>query len=256
MDCRSIAMMDSGVGGTSVLALATRMLPHENFVYFADQQFTPYGEKSPQMILDRVHHVVSMLMKENIKALVLACNTATAVAVEALRSTIDIPVIGMEPAVKPAQALCGDAPIVVLATRATLKLPKYEYLAQSATCQVIGVPCPKLVDLVESNADQHQLETCIEQACQKALPFGILPGAIVLGCTHFWFAKQAVSCVYPSAAIVDGNLGTVEQLRRILQNRDLHTDPTKQGSYVLMSSGSDAQKRVLDTMMQKATAQL
>ena len=125
---RPIGMFDSGVGGLSVLGEAVRQLPHEDFIYYGDNGHAPYGTKPPETVRKLAFDVIERLLAQNVKAVVIACNTATAEAAKELREHYSIPIIGMEPALKPAAEMEGDGLRLVLATPGTLSSEKYARL--------------------------------------------------------------------------------------------------------------------------------
>ena len=135
-----VGVFDSGVGGISALIAMKRLLPNETFIYYGDTRNAPYGTKDTDEVIRCVHDVVARLMKEKIKALVIACNTATGAAAATLRKELDIPVIGMEPALKPASELRKDGSILVLATPLTLHQDKFERLMEKYGEGAIRVP--------------------------------------------------------------------------------------------------------------------
>ena len=150
MDSRPVGFFDSGLGGVSVLGEAVRLLPCERFIYFGDTAHIPYGDKPPQQVLAYTHAAVDKLVALGCKAIVIACNTATSVAAGVLRQELSMPIIGMEPALKPAELLPGEGHVLVLATRVTLSLPKFHQLMRSYGQHAVPVPCPGLMELVEA----------------------------------------------------------------------------------------------------------
>ncbi len=147
---RPIGIFDSGVGGVSVLRDAMALLPHERFLFYGDNANAPYGLKSPEEIRACVRRVVDELLQRDVKALVIACNTATAAAAKELRETLALPVIGMEPALKPAHALLHGGQILVLATPATLHMEKFQRLMALYGEGAVPVEGRGLVECVES----------------------------------------------------------------------------------------------------------
>ena len=134
-----IGILDSGVGGISVLRTAVQLLPNENFIYYGDNKNAPYGPKSLEEIRSLSAHAIDHLLDQQVKALVIACNTITSAYASILREKVDLPVIGMEPAVKPASLARGDGKVLALATRATLSLEKFSRLMESYGEGVIPV---------------------------------------------------------------------------------------------------------------------
>ncbi len=215
-----IGVFDSGVGGISVLADLVHQLPDEEYIYFGDSGNAPYGVKSKEEIKELSFNVVDYLLNFKIKALVVACNTATSVAIEELRSNLDIPVIGMEPALKPAIELNRYGKIVVMATPVTLREKKFNDLIEKFkhTTNVVKMPCPGLVEIIEKKG---KYASEIEEYIKKVfLPYNLDEiGTIVLGCTHYVFIKNIIAdIVGENISIVDGNLGTARHVKHLLEN--------------------------------------
>jgi glutamate racemase len=190
-----IGVFDSGIGGLSILKALRAEMPHESFVYFADSAHNPYGEKPEAFVVERSLAITQQLIHEHrIKALVVACNTATAAAIHILRAEHPgLPIIGVEPALKPAVAISITKRIAVLATRGTLHSAKFQTLLASlhGQAEFICTPCDGLAELIERSADtQNAINSIAAHACfnwPKAT-FGIKNGEIdtlVLGCTHY-----------------------------------------------------------------------
>jgi glutamate racemase len=190
-----IGVFDSGIGGLSILKALRAELPHERFVYFADTAHNPYGEKSDAFVIDRSRAITQQLIAQHhIKALVVACNTATAAAIGTLRAEHPgLPIIGVEPALKPAVAISQTKRIAVLATRGTLQSTKFLALKASLADQAefICTPCDGLADLIE-RSQSTQDTTNLIAACAIFIKasgiFGTQMGEIdtlVLGCTHY-----------------------------------------------------------------------
>ena len=210
-----IAFLDSGIGGLTVLHEALQLMPNEQYIYFADSKNAPYGTKSPAAIRALVFQAVDFLAQFELKALVLACNTATSVAVKELRKAYDFPIIGMEPAVKPAVDANNNKKILVCATDRTLAANKLKTLIQNlnATDQVEQLSLQKLVLFAEefnfqSPAINDYLSTSFENIQWQEFD------SIVLGCTHFpYFKNQIQALVPPHIRIWDGNYGTAKHLQ-------------------------------------------
>ena len=220
MDNRPIGVFDSGYGGISVLAAAASMLPEERFIYLGDNLHAPYGAHTETEILALSRACVRYLIASNCKAIVIACNTATSVAAAALRQEIAMPIIAMEPALKPASKIAGDGQVLVLATKVTLKLDKFQRLMNSYGQDAVPIPAPKLVTAIETGLwkgpeVQAMLEEYIAPYLNKPVK------AVVLGCTHFVFLRQALHAYLPAIPLVDGNEGTARQLKKRLQEADL-----------------------------------
>ena len=258
MTDRPVGMLDSGLGGISVLAQALRDLPREDYVYFGDTAHIPYGDKEPEEVLRLTRLGVDRLLDAGCKAIVIACNTATSVAAEQLRRELTLPVIGIEPALKPASLLPGEGQILVLATQVTLRLPKFQALMERYGDHAVPVPCSGLMECVEAG----ELEGRRVHDLLKSLltPYLAEPvKAVVLGCTHYPFLRKAIAAFLPEGTpLIDGNAGTVRQLGRRLEAEDLQAPPDHQGGRVtFLSSSEDAATiRRMETMLQTALSRL
>jgi len=219
-----VGVFDSGVGGISVLRALTRLMPHESFVYYGDSANAPYGEKSRDQILRRSRDIVDMLLDEGCKAIVIACNTATSAAAAQLRQELSVPIIGMEPALKPAALMEGEGKVLVMATRVTLALPKFETLMERFGQDAVRVPCPGLMECVEAGElSGPKVEGLLSELLKPWLNTPVK--AVVLGCTHYPFLRPTIARFFPPQVhLVDGNLGTARQLRRRLEEGQLLSD--------------------------------
>ena len=191
-----IGVFDSGVGGISVLKHIHALLPHENLIYVADSANAPYGNKTPEFIQQRSLEIADFLINQGVKALVIACNTATAAAAEMLRAKYTLPIIGMEPAVKSAAAASHNGVIGVLATVGTLKSVQFAALLESygRNVEVITQACTGLVECIERGELQAQSTLkLIQQYCAPLLAEGA--DTIVLGCTHYPFVRPLIEQV-------------------------------------------------------------
>lgn len=211
-------MIDSGVGGISVLALAHQRLPEENFSFYADAAFAPYGDKTPQEIRERLHAILKEYSDQPVKAILLACNTATSAAASVLRQELEIPVIGMEPALKPA-VLNSEGQIVVMATALTIREEKFQkLLAQyGAGRDIVPLPCPGLMELVEKDPEGAETEAFLRKALA---PYEDTMSSLVLGCTHYVFLRPLLQRMYPQVHLFDGNDGVVRHLEEILREQE------------------------------------
>ena len=219
-----IVFFDSGIGGLSVLHEAVKRLPKESYLYFADTLNVPYGTRSKEQVLEAVTQNMDFLFNRyEIKAVVVACNTATSVAINELRTRYPVPVVGMEPAVKPALEHVRESRkrVLVTATPLTLKERKFEELVRriDAERQVDVLPLPELVAFAENGAfTGPDVERYLEQ---KLRAYDLDEyGAIVLGCTHFVFYRELLRGMLPGhIRLFDGNAGTVNRLCRVLAER-------------------------------------
>ena len=219
-----IGVFDSGIGGLSVLRALRAELPHENFLYFADTGQAPYGEREESFVALRSAEIAGQLFHEHaIKALVVACNTATAAAIDLLRSQHPgLPLIGVEPALKPAAGITRTGRIAVLATRATLASARFAALHDSlrAAAQFVLQPCDGLAAAIEADDAAHVAALC-EQYTRAAGSFGLQDGQIdtlVLGCTHYPLAAFEFTRLLGSQVrLVETGEAVARQTRRLLQ---------------------------------------
>ena len=236
-----IGVFDSGVGGLSILRALRTELPWEDFVYVADSGHAPYGERDAAHALARSRVIAAHLRAAyDIKALVMACNTATAAAIDALRQEQpDLPIVGVEPALKPALAQSRTGRIGVMATRSTLASAKFRALLASLAGQAEFVcqACDGLADAIEQEATEKIAAFCNSYANAMG-QFGAHPGEIdtlVLGCTHYPFAAESIRrLVGPSVHLVDNGEAVARQTRRLLQALANGATP---GQVVLLSTG-------------------
>jgi glutamate racemase len=239
-----VGVFDSGVGGLSVLAALRAELPRERFVYFADAAYAPYGERGDAYVIERSRDVTRYLVGEHgIKALVVACNTATTAAIHLLRAEHpSLPIVGLEPALKPAVATSRTGHISVIATRGTLASAKYAALrdsfARSAT--VRAVPCDGLVKAIE-DLDTAAIAALCERYMAEAGPFGDAPGqvdTVVLGCTHYPLVKNELQRhAPPTLRFIDTGAPVAQQTRRVLASLDKLAE-SGEGGLVLQGSGN------------------
>lgn len=242
---KPIGVFDSGVGGLSVLAALRAELPHERFVYFADTAFAPYGERGDAYVIERSRTVTQHLIAEHgIKALVVACNTATTAAIHLLRAEHPtLPIVGLEPALKPAVATSRTGHISVMATRGTLASAKYAALRDSfgGTATVRAVPCDGLVKAIEG-FDTEAIAALCARYMAEAGPFGDAPGqvdTVVLGCTHYPLVKNELQRhAPPTLRFIDTGAPVAQQTRRVLAAAGHLSDG--EGGLVLQSSGDQS----------------
>ena len=231
-----VGVFDSGVGGISVLRQLVHELPQENFCFFGDSAHAPYGEKSDEEVRRLCTTIVDRMVKRGAKAIVIACNTATSVAASDLRAHYDLPIIGVEPALKPACEAFPKGHILVMATPITLRLDKFQHLVDhfGSDAEVSCVPCPGLAARIEQgNLGASDL---YQQIAEFVGPFRGRVDAVVLGCTHYPFIRKQISEVLGDVVFFDGAAGTARQLRRVLEARGLMKQAGALGSVNLSSS--------------------
>ena len=239
-----IGFMDSGVGGIAVLRSAIEALPYEDFIFYGDIGNAPYGNgKSNELIAQLVIDAAEVLHKRGIKALVVACNTATSAAIEVLRDKYaDMPVLGMEPAVKPAVEALPGTKIGVMATPAALTMERFQRrLGQfGEVAELISLPCGGLSRLIETDGPQSPAVEEYLRDLFAPYPRGSLAG-IVIGCTHYLFIEGVVARL-TGAQLFDGTDGTVRHLARRLDECGIRSRGEGRGSVTLAATqGSEDQ---------------
>ena len=229
-----VGVFDSGAGGISVLRAMVAELPHEDFHYYGDSAHAPYGDQGEEKIRTLSSEITARMVDEGAKAIVIACNTATSAAAATLRDTYpDMPIIGIEPALKPA-ALAGGR-ILVLATEATVHLEKYNVLAAKyGADNLLTIACSGLVELVE--AGDLNDPAILDYLQDKLGSYRGSVDSVVLGCTHYPFLKPQIAEVLGDVAFFDGAEGTAQQLRRRLTESGLLADEQHTGSVTFSSS--------------------
>ena len=239
-----IGVFDSGIGGLSILKALRAELPHESFVYIADSGNAPYGEKGDAFVIDRSRTLTLSLLKDyGVKALVVACNTATAAAAKVLRDEFpDLPLVGVEPALKPAIKLSQTRKIGVIATRGTLESAKFAALKASLADQAdfIIQPCDGLASAIEAQ-DATKIIALLASYMPAIGQFGIENcnvDTLVLGCTHYPFISQLLRQYTGDAVhIIDTGEPVALHTKRILANLNQLTDETQTGRLQLLSTG-------------------
>ena len=213
-----IAFFDSGIGGLSVLHHAMKILPDQEFIFFADEDHVPYGTKPRELVMKYVDEAFKFLFCLDVQGIVVACNTATSVAVKEMRNRYDLPIIGMEPAIKRALDLYGDKRVLATATPITINGEKIHTLIDKLGKRDIVdlLALPKLVDFAERQ--EFNSEAVTEYLREQFQPYDFAKfSSLVLGCTHFNYFKDTMRKLLPNnVAFVDGNEGTLKELMRRL----------------------------------------
>lgn len=242
---RPIGFFDSGVGGISVLREAVKLLPNEDFIYYGDSKNAPYGTRSVEEVKELSFDAAEFLIKKNVKAIVVACNTATSAAIIELRNTYDyMPVIGIEPALKPAVKYKDNGKILIMATEMTLAEKKFSKLMHKygEQAKIESLPCPKLVEFIEKGVTEgEELKKYLKAKLCPHIEEGV--GAIVLGCTHYPFAKQEIKNIAKGIPVIDGSIGTAKQLRKELSKLKCLKEGVLKGNVSLFNS-SDSEEMI------------
>lgn len=233
-----IGVFDSGLGGLSVLGELWKLMPNEKYIYIGDSKNAPYGTKSECEIKKYTEENITKLINMGVKAVVIACNTATSVAANELREIFSIPIIGIEPAIKPAAENHKGGNIIVMATPMTLKKEKFKNLMNSYNdiSNIVPLPCPNLVEIIEKGItsgkeiDEYLNKLFIPYKKEKI-------SAIVLGCTHYPFIKDSIKSLFSyDIDIIDGAKGTARETKRRLEEEGLLNTVKENGKIEFLSS--------------------
>ena len=240
---RPIGVFDSGVGGISVLRELVALMPNENFIFYGDSKNAPYGTKTLEEVRKLTLADAEYLRSRNVKALVVACNTATSAAIHILRERYqkEIPVIGIEPALKPAVSVKENSRVLVMATPMTLRETKFHNLMQKFQDQaeIISLPCPGLVEFVErgelsGEALEHFLKNLFAPYQERKVD------AVVLGCTHYPLVRKTIQKVLgQGVAVFDGGAGTARETLHKLKEYSLVSDAVTPGTVQFYNSAED-----------------
>ena len=249
-----IGVFDSGVGGLSVLKCIREKLPNEDLLYIADSSYAPYGNKERSYIEDRSVLLTRFLLGQKAKAIVVACNTATAVAISTLRSMFSLPIIGMEPGVKPAVSVTKTGTIGIMATRETLKSAKFNTLI-SQFCNNVKITtqdCPGLVEQIEKTDFSGKItQELVEKYVLSLLEKGA--DTIVLGCTHFLFIAPLIEKIIgKNVVVIDTGAAVAREVSRRLQDAGLLTNSNNNGSERFWISGDkEDTKKIINHLWHK-----
>jgi glutamate racemase len=254
-----VGIFDSGLGGLSVLRAVRAQLPGEALIYVADSRYAPYGERDDDFIADRTLAIGEWLVKEGAKALVVACNTATAQSIALVRETLSIPLIGVEPGIKPAALQSKTRVAGVLATQVTLRSARFQALLEryAADCRFLCQPGHGLVQAVERcDVDSAELRALLRSYLQPMLDAGA--DTLVLGCTHYPFFDAAIrDLVGDRLMLIDTSVAIARQLERVLDQHGLRAAPESAHAVLprFYSTGDGThQQQLAATLLQIDTA--
>ncbi|MDR0786956.1 MAG: glutamate racemase [Gemmatimonadota bacterium] len=242
-DPRPIGVFDSGLGGLSVAREIRSRLPDESIIYIADSAYVPYGGRPLEEIRERSIVVTGELVKRGAKMIIVACNTASGAAIEQLRARFSLPIVGLEPAVKPAAVSTRAGCIAVLATPATLQTDRFHRLVDQhgEDVRIVKIPCPGYVELVESGKmdDERALEI-VREPLMPAIQAGV--DRVVLGCTHYPFLRELIRQVLGDGVeILDSGAAVARQVERVLVQHELAAgdpaDRSEPGSFTMLTTG-------------------
>lgn len=242
---KPIAVFDSGVGGISVLRELRKILPQEDYIYYGDSKNAPYGMKDKETVKKLTIEAAEYLFAQGAKGLVVACNTATSAAVRDLREMYpDIPIVGIEPAVKPAATRKPNCRVLVMATPMTIREEKFQKLMAryAEMAEIIPLPCPGLMDFVErGDLQSEEFRRYLEELLfvHRIHPVD----SVVLGCTHYPFAKDLIQEILgPDVEVYDGGEGTAREMKRRLMEADLLNTREEEGMVDFQNSLCDENK--------------
>ncbi|MDE6888826.1 MAG: glutamate racemase [Eubacterium sp.] len=249
-----IGVFDSGMGGISVLKELYQIMPQEDYIYFGDSKNAPYGTRPVEEIRSLTIANVQFLLSQGAKGIVVACNTATAAAVRILREMYPkLPLVGIEPAIKPAALQPGHPVILVMATPMTIQGDKYKKLMMNyeLKADIIGLPCPGLMEFVETgNTDGADLKVFLEKLLA---PYLREIDSIVLGCTHYPFVRRLIQEIAGERVrIFDGGNGTAREMRRRLDAAGLLSAREENGTVTFENSlATEEEIELSRTLFQK-----
>lgn len=233
MDNHPIGIFDSGVGGLSVLREIETLLPQESFIYLADQQYAPYGSKTPEELQRRVSAIAGFLVKKGAKMIVIACNTATVYTVASLRTEFSLPIIGVVPVIKTLGEVTRSKKVAVLSTPAT---SKSDYLMDlinkyGSGCEVFNIGGTGLEEKVEiGEIDGLEIETRLQELLNPLIAVGV--DAVALGCTHYPFLKEKIKKIAgKNILVLDSGQAVARQVKRILANNQQLSTRGKTNQY-------------------------
>lgn len=249
-----IGVFDSGVGGISVLKELHFLMPNENYIYMGDTKNAPYGSKSNSEVYELSSQCVSELIEMGVKAVVIACNTATSIAANDLRKKYSIPIIGIEPAVKPAAISHPGGNILVMATPVTLRNEKYLNLMKTYEheANIIPLPCPGLVEIIEKGKGHDgELKDYLDKLFEPYREREI--SVIVLGCTHYPHIKKHIKNAFCSSVkVIDGGMGTARETRRQLIEHEILNSPENKGEIQFISTlKSEKELKIMKDFFEK-----
>jgi glutamate racemase len=235
----SIGFFDSGVGGLSVLRETIKLMPNENYIYFGDSKNAPYGVKTVEEVKKLSFNAIEFLRKKGVKAIVVACNTATSAAIEELREYYkDMPIIGIEPALKPAVELYRQGSVVIMATPMTLAEKKFNALQEKfkKKAEICPLPCDGLVELIEGGIIEGEVvEAYLRKKFKEVKTQDI--AAIVLGCTHYPFVRATITKILgEEVPVIDGSDGTSRHLKKVLEDEGILSSRLEKGTVVVYNS--------------------
>ena len=254
-----IGVFDSGIGGVSILSEIRQLLPHEDIIYLADSAYCPYGTKGVEVIRERTLKITDFLRANEAKAVVVACNTACSAGLDQVRITHPaIPIVGVEPAVKPAHAITRNGKIGILSTNLTLQGQKFSLLVEKFGngVEIMTQPAPGLADLVDQGKkDEPETHEILNRFLEPLLERDI--DTLVLGCTHYPFLKDAITKICgPSVVLLDTGLAVARQTERVLRYRGILNSDNNGTVNFYTTGNAENVKHVLETVWNEEVKQI
>lgn len=250
-----IGIFDSGVGGISVLKEIRLLLPGEDILYYADSAHCPYGAQPPEDIRRRTTTITRFLIDAGAKLIVVACNTASIAGLDYLRQAFQIPIVGMEPAIKPAAKSTRNGKVGVLATGVTLNGDRFNSLVTrfAGDIEIINVPCPGLVEQVENGLlDAPETAALLRRFMQPLITEGV--DTVVLGCTHYPFLRPLVETIMGTGVtVIDTGGAVAKRVYQVLQGEDLlspNHPPGETNATIYTSGDADLLNQVIRHLWQ------
>ena len=230
-----IGVFDSGIGGLTTLKEIRKLLPNENYIYYADTENNPYGEKSDEELFEIVSNIVDKLLLEKVKIIVIACNTATTRCIKKLREKYIINFIGTEPAIKVA---CDNnfKNTIVMATPGTISSERTHMLVElnkKDNQNIILLPCEGLASAIESK-NKNKINELLHKLLDQYKNDNI--DSIVLGCTHYPHIKKEIKSFFPNCKLIDGNKGVAKRVKFILEKNNLLNNSTNKGTLKIIQT--------------------
>lgn len=246
-----IGVFDSGVGGLSVMLKIRNILPSEDIIYFADSAYCPYGTRPPEIIHHRTMALSEFMVSKGVKIIVVACNTASSAGLNELRQQYTIPIVGMEPALKPAAELTKNKKVGILATGVTLAGERYSSLVKRYAngIKVVSQPCPGLVELVEAGEiNGPKAERMLKSYLNSLIRENV--DTIVLGCTHYPFLRPLIeSIVDNEVQVIDTGEAVARRVSQVLDDNDLAAPAKRNGKEDFFTSGEPEKvKKVMERL--------
>lgn len=243
MNCKdAIVVMDSGIGGISLLYACHKIMPYEDLTFYGDCAFAPYGDKSKEQVANRVLDLASTFFSNGAKALALACNTATSAAADLLRKTWPEKIIvGLEPALKPAVAQYPNKQIFVLATALTIQEEKFQKLfaPYQEKKNILPLPCPGLMNLMEEEAPFSAVAAYLEEKIAPLVQ--TIDPVFVLGCTHYIFLPPTLKKLWPQCHLIHGNIAAAQYLANRLAEQNMCSKEKKEGTIAYYASAKEVE---------------